>query len=84
MLHYGNAAALDLWEMDWDAFTAMPSRYSAEPMLREQRDAFLRSVAERDYADDCAGIRVSSSGKRYGSDRRRRGVFRPSRGFPPL
>jgi len=65
VLHYGNAAALDLWERDWDAFTTMPSRYTAEPMLREERDAFLRRVAERGYVDDFAGIRVSSTGRRY-------------------
>jgi len=65
VLHYGNAAALALWERDWDAFTAMPSRYTAEPMLREERDAFLRKVAERGYVDDFAGIRVSATGRRY-------------------
>jgi hypothetical protein len=65
VLTYGNAAALALWERDWEAFTSMPSRYTAEPMLREERDAFLRSVAEQGFVQDFAGIRVSSTGKRY-------------------
>ncbi len=65
ILTYGNAAALALWERDWEAFTSMPSRYTAEPMLREERDAFLRSVAERGFVSDFSGVRVSSSGKRY-------------------
>ncbi len=65
VLTYGNAAALALWERDWASFTSMPSRYTAEPMLREERDAFLRSVAERGFVQDFAGVRVSSSGKRH-------------------
>ena len=31
---YGNATALRLWEMSFEAFTRLPSRMSAEPMLR--------------------------------------------------
>ena len=32
---YGNRMALALFEMDWTSFVRMPSRLSAEPLLRE-------------------------------------------------
>lgn len=65
IFHYGNAAALRLWETDWESFTAMPSRLSAEPDVRDVREAFLRRVAEQGYADDYSGVRISRTGRRF-------------------
>ena len=62
---YGNQAALDLFEMSWDQLTSLPSRLSAEPQLREERERLLVEVAEKGYIDSYKGIRVSSSGKRF-------------------
>jgi hypothetical protein len=62
---YGNATALRLWEMSFDAFTRMPSRLSAEPMLREERQALLEQAARKGFIDDYAGVRISSSGARF-------------------
>ena len=62
---YGNQAALDLFEMSWDQLTSLPSRLSAEPQLREERERLLVEVAEKGYIDSYNGIRVSSSGKRF-------------------
>jgi hypothetical protein len=31
IFNYGNRQALDLWELDWQSFTQMPSRQSAAP-----------------------------------------------------
>jgi|SRR6478609_5686807 len=62
---YGNQAALRLFELDFAAFTRLPSRYSAEPLLREQREALLARVHEHGFIDDYAGVRVSSSGRRF-------------------
>ena len=39
---YGNATALRLWDMSFEDFTRMPSRLSAEPMLREERQRLAR------------------------------------------
>ncbi|HEY0467820.1 MAG TPA: MEKHLA domain-containing protein [Polyangiaceae bacterium] len=62
---YGNQLALSRFEMDFATFTCLPSRYSAEPLLREEREALLARVRERGFIDDYAGVRVSASGKRF-------------------
>jgi len=62
---YGNQLALERFELDFAAFTRLPSRYSAEPLLREERDALLARVQERGFIDDYAGVRVSASGTRF-------------------
>ena len=66
---YGNQLALQVFELDFSAFTQLPSRYSAEPLLREERDALLARVRERGFIDDYAGVRVSASGKRFRIER---------------
>lgn len=65
VLNYGNAAALQAWEMDWAVFTRTPSRYTAEPVERSEREAFLQAVAARGYVDNYSGIRISSTGRRF-------------------
>lgn len=65
IFNYGNKAALNLFEMDWDTFTALPSRLSAEPLVQEERDRLLTRVAQNGYIDDYTGVRISSSGKRF-------------------
>ncbi len=62
---YGNRMALELFEMNFAAFTTLPSRYSAEPVAREERAALLERVTRDAYLDDYAGIRISSSGRRF-------------------
>ena len=66
---YGNRQALGLFEMDWSSFVQMPSRLSAEALLREERDRLLERVGRDGYISDYAGIRVSSSGKRFRIER---------------
>ncbi len=66
---YGNALALERFELDFTAFTRLPSRYSAEPLLREERDALLARVHARGFIDDYAGVRVSASGRRFRIER---------------
>jgi len=65
VLNYGNRAALALWEMDFAELTRMPSRVTAEPMLREERERLLAVAAAKGYIDDYAGVRISSSGRRF-------------------
>ena len=62
---FGNRAALDQFEMTPERFTAMPSRLSAEPMLREERQALLDRVSRDGFTDDIAGIRISATGRRF-------------------
>ena len=44
---------------------AAPSRKSAEPINREERQRLLDRVTSHGYIDDYSGIRISSSGKRF-------------------
>ncbi|WP_238403959.1 MEKHLA domain-containing protein [Paenibacillus paridis] len=65
VLNYGNAAGLGLWEMEWDTFTRTPSRLTAEPMERQERDRFFEAVTANGYVDNYTGIRISSTGRRF-------------------
>ena len=62
---YGNRAALRLFEATREQFTAMPSRLSAEPMLREERERLLARVRAHGYIDDYSGVRISLGGRRF-------------------
>jgi len=56
---------LELWEMDWEAFTRTPSRLTAEPMARQERDRFFESVTANGYVEHYTGTRISSIGRRF-------------------
>jgi hypothetical protein len=62
---YANRKAQQLFEMTWDELVALPSRQSAEPLVREERQRLLEQVARRGYIDDYSGVRVSKTGKRF-------------------
>lgn len=62
---YANQTALTLFEMDWAAFTHLPSRLSAEQVARDERQRLLDRVTEYGYIDDYRGVRVSSTGRRF-------------------
>lgn len=65
VFNYANRAALSLFNMSWDAFTRLPSRYSAEAMLREERARLLERVAQHGYVNDYAGVRIAQGGARF-------------------
>jgi len=65
VFNYGNESTLRLFEFDWQGFTNLPSRYSAEFLIQEERDRLLEQVKEKGFIDDYQGVRVSSSGKRF-------------------
>lgn len=65
VFNYGNSVALKLFEMSWDAFTALPSRLSAEPLVQSERDRLLQRVTQQGYIDDYIGVRISKNGKRF-------------------
>ncbi|NTV96515.1 MAG: MEKHLA domain-containing protein [Thiobacillus sp.] len=62
---YANLAAQRLFEMAWADLVRLPSRYSAEPLARAERQRLLDRVASQGYIDDYAGVRVSATGKRF-------------------
>lgn len=65
VFNYGNQAALELFEMSWLDFTRMPSRNSAEMPERGERARLLEEVGRQGYIADYAGVRVSSTGRRF-------------------
>ena len=65
VFNFGNRTALTLFEMPWQKFTCLPSRFSAEPENRETRAALLRQVSEKGFIDNYSGIRISATGKRF-------------------
>lgn len=62
---FANRLAQQLWELDWQRFTCMPSRLSAESDERATRAELLRRAAEHGYVDDYRGVRISASGRRF-------------------
>lgn len=65
ILNYGNAAALNLWEMSWEELTRTPSRLTAEAPERGERARLLDAVTRRGYIDDYSGVRISKTGRRF-------------------
>jgi hypothetical protein len=65
VLNYGNAKALELWEMDAATLTRTPSRLTAEPMHRDERARLLERTRRDGFVDDYSGIRISRTGKRF-------------------
>lgn len=65
VFNYGNRTALSLFQMDWQEFTTLPSRKSAEPENRAERKRLLARVNQYGFIDDYCGIRISSTGIRF-------------------
>jgi hypothetical protein len=65
VLNYGNRKALELWETDFAALTAMPSRLTAEPMHRDERAQLLERTTRDGFVEDYRGIRISAKGRRF-------------------
>jgi hypothetical protein len=62
---FGNKIALRLFEMSFEEFTRLPSRLSAEPLAREDRARLLDRVTRFGLIEDYAGVRISSTGRRF-------------------
>lgn len=65
VFNYGNRKALELFEMSWRDFVALPSRESAEPLDRAERQTLLDRVGRDGFVDDYRGVRISSTGRRF-------------------
>ena len=62
---FGNRAALGRFGMTIDAFIAMPSRLSAEPLHQGERQALLDRVIAHGFIDDYSGNRIAADGRRF-------------------
>jgi hypothetical protein len=65
ILNYGNQIALDLWEMSWEDLTQTPSRLTAEPINRQERERLLDRARQQGFVDNYRGIRISKTQKRF-------------------
>jgi PAS domain-containing protein len=65
IFNYVNHQALALFKMTPEEMLGLPSRYSAEPMLREARAEFLHQVATHGFIENYAGIRIAKDGSRF-------------------
>nr|MBI3613811.1 MEKHLA domain-containing protein [Nitrospirota bacterium] len=65
ILNYGNRIALELWDMDWEEFSRTPSRLTAEPENRTERERMLAQAATQGFIDDYRGVRISGTGRRF-------------------
>jgi PAS domain S-box-containing protein len=62
---YANRAAQRCFEFSRDELVGLPSRLSAAAPNRAERDALLRQVASRGYAEGYRGLRIAKSGRRF-------------------
>ncbi len=65
IFNYANHQALALFKMTPEEMLGLPSRYSAEPMLREARAEFLHQVATHGFIENYAGVRIAKDGSRF-------------------
>lgn len=65
IFNFANRKALDIFGYTWESFTVLPSRLSAEPMAREERQYLLDQVTTKGYIDDYSGVRIASDGRRF-------------------
>lgn len=62
---YANRTAQALFEMSWTEIVGLPSRLSAEPLARQERQCLLARVAQYGYVDNYSGVRISKHGRRF-------------------
>jgi benzoyl-CoA reductase/2-hydroxyglutaryl-CoA dehydratase subunit BcrC/BadD/HgdB len=65
VFNYANKSAHSLFEMDWDEFTSLPSKFSAEAVNQQERQKLLDEVSRNGYISNYTGIRIAKSGKRF-------------------
>ena len=65
LFNYANKTALSLFEIEWQQLVRIPSRLSAEPVNREQRERLLAQVSKSGFISNYQGVRISQTGKRF-------------------
>ena len=65
MFNYANHQALALFKMASEEMLGLPSRYSAEAMLREARANFLYQVSTHGFIENYSGVRIAKDGSRF-------------------
>lgn len=65
MFNYANHQALALFKMAPEEMLGLPSRYSAEAMLRQARADFLYQVSTHGFIENYSGVRIAKDGSRF-------------------
>lgn len=65
VFNYANRVAQETFEMSWDEITRLPSRFSAEPVEREERERLMQEVRANGCIRNYRGIRISKNGRRF-------------------
>lgn len=65
VFNYGNRAALERFGYSWDQFTRLPSRYSAEPLNRDERSRVLDDVRRQGFSCGYQGVRIAANGQKF-------------------
>ncbi|MCI0654642.1 MAG: MEKHLA domain-containing protein [Methylococcaceae bacterium] len=65
VFNYANRSGQKMFGMNWSEFTRVHSRCSAEAANQEDRNRLLQEVRARGFIDQCQGIRISKSGRRF-------------------
>jgi hypothetical protein len=62
---YANCTAQACFEYNWNEFTMLPSRLSAESPNRTERQTLLDAVSARGFMSGYRGLRITKSGRRF-------------------
>lgn len=65
LFFFASEVALTRFASTLDKFLGMPSRFSAEAPLREERQALLERVTRDGFIADYAGVRIAADGCRF-------------------
>lgn len=65
---YANIAAQRCFGYGWSEFTSLPSRLSAEPINRADRQILLDKVKKDGHYSGYCGVRITKSGRRFSID----------------
>lgn len=68
VFNYANRIAQATFELDWAGFTKLPSRFSAEPVERDERERLMNEVRTNGCIRNYRGIRISKTGRRFQID----------------
>lgn len=65
IFNYANLSAQKLWKIEWDAFTKMPSRLSAEPVEENKRNQLLEEGKKKGVTFLKQVIRIDNTGRKF-------------------
>jgi len=65
IFNYANEKALKTWEMSWEEFVGLPSRFSVEKTETDDREKLLSEAQVKGYVSNYLGIRITKSGRRF-------------------